>query len=197
VQDGIYFFGGKNAKGELQNKLRYFKPIVIDGKVVHGEFVMLKHTGGTPPTARFGHTMEYLPCNNSILIVGGRNDAMSVTNVTPFLNDLILFLLDQKVWLSVKHAVSSDKLSNIGNHCMSVVTDDESYEKVLIFGGIQNQVVGDTIEDIRSNLSNQAFLVTLSQRREGKSLFKEQSPRMGSNMGGFTNPIKRKSGLDM
>ena len=39
IQDGIYFFGGKNQKGELQNKLRYFKPVVIDGKVVHGEFV--------------------------------------------------------------------------------------------------------------------------------------------------------------
>lgn len=39
IQDGIYFFGGKNAKGELQNKLRYFKPVVIDNKVVHGEFV--------------------------------------------------------------------------------------------------------------------------------------------------------------
>ena len=61
MQDGIYFFGGKNASGELQNKLRYFKPIVIDGKVVHGEFVQLKHTGGIPPTARFGHTMEFMP----------------------------------------------------------------------------------------------------------------------------------------
>jgi len=71
VQDGIYFFGGKNAKGELQNKLRYFKPVVIDGRVVHGEFVQLKMSG-TPPAARFGHTMEFLPCNNAILIAGGK-----------------------------------------------------------------------------------------------------------------------------
>lgn len=78
IQDGIYFFGGKNQKGELQNKLRYFKPVIIDNKVVHGEFVSLK-CGGTPPIARFGHTMCYLPCNNSILIAGGRNDAMFAT----------------------------------------------------------------------------------------------------------------------
>ena len=45
IQDGIYFFGGKNQKGELQNKLRYFKPVVIDGKVVHGEFVSIKTQG--------------------------------------------------------------------------------------------------------------------------------------------------------
>jgi len=107
--EGIYFFGGKNQKGELQNKLRYFKPVVIDGKVVHGEFVTMK-VGGTPPVARFGHTMAYLPCNNSILIAGGRNDAMSVKNMTPFLNDLVLFMLDQKVWLNVKYSVNSDRI---------------------------------------------------------------------------------------
>ena len=42
VQEGIYFFGGRNQKGECQNKLRYFKPVIIDGKVVHGEFTQLK-----------------------------------------------------------------------------------------------------------------------------------------------------------
>ena len=76
MHEGIYFFGGKNQKGELQNKLRYFKPVVIDGKVVHGEFVQLK-SQGQPPVARFGHTMAFLPCNNSILIAGGRNDSLS------------------------------------------------------------------------------------------------------------------------
>ena len=120
---------------------------------------MLKSTGGTPPCPRFGHTMEYLPVNNAILIAGGRNDDMSATNTTPFLNDLTLFLLDQKVWLSVKLSVFSEQLSFIGNHCMSLVCDDESYEKVLIFGGIQNTVESQNIQSI---LSNQAFLVTLN-----------------------------------
>ena len=92
--------------------------------------------------------MEYLPCNNSILVAGGRNDSLSSTNTTPFLNDLILFLLDQKVWLNVKYSVASCKLAFVGNHCMSVVSDDETYEKILIFGGIQNQVTGDSVETI-------------------------------------------------
>ena len=51
--------------------------------------------------------MSYLPCNNSIVIAGGRNDSMSSTNMTPFLNDIVLFLLDQKVWLNVKYSVNS------------------------------------------------------------------------------------------
>ena len=42
---------------------------------------------------------------------------------------------------------------------MSLVCDEESYEKVLIFGGIQNTVES---QNIQSSLSNQAFLVTLN-----------------------------------
>ena len=65
------------------------------------------------------------------------------------MNDLVLFMLDQKVWLNVKYSVNSDQLAYIGNHCMSVVSEDDSYEKVLIFGGITNSI-GSSIEDIKS-----------------------------------------------
>jgi len=41
----------------------------------------------------------------------------------------------------------------MGNHSMSVVSDNESYEKVLIFGGITNSA-GGSVEEIRSSLSN-------------------------------------------
>ena len=126
-----------------------------------------------PPVARFGHTMSYLPCNNSILIAGGRNDSLSSQNLTPFLNDLVLFMLDQKVWLNVKYSVNSDKIEHIGNHSMAVVSDNETYEKVLIFGGISNSI-GSSIEDIKSSLSNKPFLITLNSRSQGKNLFKEQ-----------------------
>lgn len=63
---------------------------------------------------------------------------MCKVNITPLLNDLFLFLLDQKVWLRVKFSYKSDRLGNIGNHCMSVITDNESYEKIIVFGGISN-----------------------------------------------------------
>ena len=97
--------------------------------------------------------------------------------MTPFLNDIVLFLLDQKVWLNVKYSINSDQIDYLGNHCMSVVTDYESYEKVLIFGGISNSV-GDSIEDIKSSLSNKSFLITLNSRQNAKSLFKEiKQPR--------------------
>jgi|Transcript_24891 hypothetical protein len=121
--------------------------------------------------------MSYLPCNNSIIIAGGRNDSLSSTNMTPFLNDLVLFLLDQKVWLNVKYSINSDSIDFLGNHCMSVVSDYENYEKVLIFGGISNSI-GNSIEEIRSSLSNKSFLITLNSRQATKSLFKEiKQPR--------------------
>jgi hypothetical protein len=72
-------------------------------------------------------------------------------------------MLDQKVWLNVKYSVNSERIEYMGNHCMSVVSDNESYEKVLIFGGISNKV-GTSIEDIQSSLSNKAFLITLLSR---------------------------------
>ena len=95
--------------------------------------------------------------------------------MTPFLNDLVLFMLDQKVWLNVKYSINSDRMCPLGNHSMGVVSDGESYEKILIFGGIANQV-GTSIEDITSSLSNKAFLVSLNSRSVTKSLFTKDGP---------------------
>ena len=119
--------------------------------------------------------MCYLPCNSSILIAGGRNDSLSSTNMTPFLNDITMLMLDQKVWLKVKYSVNSERIDYMGNHCMGVVTDNENYEKMLIFGGISNSV-GSSLEEIRSSLSNKSFLITLNSRQQTKSLFKEVKP---------------------
>lgn len=86
--------------------------------------------------------MCYLPANNALLVAGGRNDELCKQNITPLLNDLHLFLLDQKVWLQVKYSYNSDRLDYIGNQCMTVVTDGDQYERVLIFGGISNTIGG-------------------------------------------------------
>ena len=64
-------FGGKNAAGELQGKLRYLKPTLVDGKVVSVDFVKIRQTG-TAPCGRTGHTIGYLPQNQALLVLGGR-----------------------------------------------------------------------------------------------------------------------------
>ncbi len=70
--DGVYFFGGVNFKGELSGKLKYMKAQCSEGKVMSIEFQKLKQQGNTP-AGRTGHQMEYLPVNESLPIVGGRN----------------------------------------------------------------------------------------------------------------------------
>lgn len=42
ILDGMYYFGGKNGKGELQAKLRYLKLHCIEGKVTQAEWQKLK-----------------------------------------------------------------------------------------------------------------------------------------------------------
>ena len=89
---------------------------------------------------------------------------------------MVLFLLDQKVWLNVKYSVASERIDYVGNHCLSVVTDNEAYEKVLLFGGISNQI-GETVAELKSSISNHTFIITVQQRSAGKSFFKPVEPK--------------------
>lgn len=137
VFDGIYFFGGKNNKGELLNKLKYLKPLMSEDKILSVDWQKIKQQG-IPPCARTGHTMSFLPMNLALIIVGGRNDKECGSSSIPFLDDMHLFLLDQKSWLQVKYVPFCNKLCRLGNHSSTVVSDNESYEKLIIFGGITN-----------------------------------------------------------
>ena len=42
VFDGIYFFGGKNNKGEMLNKLKYLKPLMSEDKVLSVDWQKIK-----------------------------------------------------------------------------------------------------------------------------------------------------------
>lgn len=83
--------------------------------------------------------MAYLPNNQSLIVVGGRNDETFKDTGSPFLNDMHLFLLDQKFWINVKYNTYSSRLDFVGNHSMSVITDEET-EKIIVFGGIANKL---------------------------------------------------------
>jgi len=39
----------------------------------------------------------------------------------------------------------------IGNHTMGVITDGDSFEKIIIFGGIQNVIKSDSSTDVKKN----------------------------------------------
>ena len=42
ILDGIYYFGGKNSKGDLLTRLKYLKPTMSDEKVTGVEWVKVK-----------------------------------------------------------------------------------------------------------------------------------------------------------
>lgn len=65
----------------------------MDGKVVSAEWTKIKQAGNAP-CPRIGHSMSYLPLNQSIVVIGGRNDQLCKTKNIPFLDDMHLFLLD-------------------------------------------------------------------------------------------------------
>ena len=107
--------------------------------------------------------MVYLPITLALLLSGGRNDELCAQQTTPFLNDIYLFLLDQKAWLKVKFTSGSDSFEYIGNHMMSCVSDSDSYERVMIFGGITNQVHTSRSgkKEVSSKLNSAAFLLNV------------------------------------
>jgi hypothetical protein len=119
------------------NKLKYLKPTLLDNKVVTLESVKMKITGNSP-APRFGHSMAYLPVNQCLIVIGGRNDELCKSLNIPFLEDMFLFLLDLKCWIQVKYIPKSMHLPRIGNHSMAVISDGETTEKIIIFGGISN-----------------------------------------------------------
>lgn len=86
--------------------------------------------------------MTFLPLNQALVIVGGRNDEICKNLNTPFLDDIHLFLLDQKAWVSVKYTPSSQRLYRLGNHCMATMSDFEKFEKTVVFGGITHSKIG-------------------------------------------------------
>jgi hypothetical protein len=64
-------------------------------------------------------------------------------------------MLDQKVWIRVKYSYNSDKLDFIGNHTVGVMVEGTFYERIIIFGGIQNVVQSLKTEQVpQSKRSN-------------------------------------------
>jgi hypothetical protein len=96
----VYLFGGRDKSGLVKNDLKLIKPYVKNGKVYAVEWPTIQQLG-KPPCPRIGHTMNFLPINNALIVAGGRNDVLCKGLTTPFLDDLHVFLLDQKCWLRV------------------------------------------------------------------------------------------------
>ena len=122
--EGIYIFGGRKENGELCNKMKLMtcKLHLQTNKVTAVDWTKLVITGN-PPCGRIGHTMEYLPLSQALIVAGGRNDEVCKSRSIPYLDDIYLFLLEQKAWIQAVYIPKSHRLKSISNHSMCVYVD--------------------------------------------------------------------------
>lgn len=74
----------------------------------------------------------------------------------PFLDDMHLFMLDQKAWVKVKYIPKSIQLCRISQHSMCALASQDRDQKFVIFGGINNYA-----DKTKANLSNHSFMVEI------------------------------------
>lgn len=91
---------------------------------------------------------------------------MSMINKTPFLNDLWMYSIDSRTWYQIKLTDFSQQLDYLSNHCLAVLTDESTYEKVVIFGGLYNFPKED-VSDVKSCLSNTTIVGVLHKNQQG------------------------------
>ncbi|KAL4466060.1 hypothetical protein ABPG74_004297 [Tetrahymena malaccensis] len=118
-QEGVYFFGGKNTKGEILGDLKILRTDVKPMQWIKPE------TKGVGPKNRYGHTMEFSQEFNFIVIHGGKND----NEPEVYFSDLFLFNVDDFNWIKIQ--VHGRQPYARFNHSSSI------YEsKLVVFGGI-------------------------------------------------------------
>ena len=122
---GIYIFGGK-TKEETSNELW----ILEIGKK---PFSWIKpHTGGTPPSPRYFHSMDFYEKANYLIVHGGRNDDLSASSA---LNDTFILDLESMEWFEVKlySNIKDFKVISRYGHKSTIFSN-----KLIIFGGMNN-----------------------------------------------------------
>lgn len=137
-------------------KMNYLKCKLIDDRISSAEWFKISKIQGEPPCGRTGHGMLYLPSCSAIVIVGGRNDLECKSMNIPFLDDMHLFMLDQKAWVKLKYIPKSMHLCRISQHSMCALTSPDRDQRFVIFGGINNYKDGN-----KASLSNHAFVVEI------------------------------------
>ena len=125
-EKGWYIFGGRTNKNKLSNDLYL---ATIGQKPI--EFV-LKETNGKKPSPRYDATLNYYEKGNSLILFGGRNDAISDVYTSNDLYILDLFSFD---WISIRLYNTNPwmKVVKRSGHC-SILYDD----KLFVFDGMNS-----------------------------------------------------------
>lgn len=155
-EEGIYVFGGMDNHQQISNRLRVLKMGCYPLKWIEPE------TKGTPPMARYLHTMNFYQDLNIIIIYGGRNDQA----LEPVLSDVCVLNVFNLCWSKVS-------LFGLGqvpkcSHCATIVGS-----KLVVFGGY-------TLQEYSSS---EVFVLELNQEN-----VKSLNDKNKFNLGGVKEP---------
>ena len=121
--EGIYIFGGKDGKGRARNDLYIVK--TENTKKYHFEC----HVPiGKGPAARYGHAMIYFQPKQSLVIYGGRNDALWEEYHTCCFSDIWMLNVTYLSWCKVQ----ADNFKT-PRYCMSYFMDGILFILFLLY----------------------------------------------------------------
>ena len=85
---------------------------------------------GKPPTARYGHSMNYYPDRNIIVVFGGRNDDNFYEYGQSYMNDVWILYLERLTWCRWNAKCNYVPVSRY-SHCGEVTG-----HTLMLFGGL-------------------------------------------------------------
>ena len=119
----MYLFGGRDEKGP-KNDLY----VLLIGKT-NLKWVV-PNISGKPPSPRYGHSMNYYPDQNIMVIFGGRNDENFSKYGESCLNDVWLLYLEKFIWCKWDPPCGFIPIARY-THCSELCG-----HSIMIFGGL-------------------------------------------------------------
>ena len=154
---GIFIFGGIDSNQQPCNQLYRIVPGTRPLKSG------ILETVGTPPCARFLHTMAYSSASNNIIIFGGRVDTRQNKEYTCF-NDVFVLFVDSLIWASCK--VNGNIPSPRSGHSAAMMGTE-----FYVFGGVSNTAYcSSELYKLETNQNLVFDLIKSDERKNKKNL---------------------------
>lgn len=150
MEEGIYAFGGKDQEGKILNTLKF---LPVSSKRPQWRYPVVK---GTPPQARYNHSVLFYEPLGILVVYGGKNDTLYGTSQEVCLNDIRIFNIEQMAWSPVS---SYGNVPEVGRYLHGAATFGT---KMFIFGGVGSQhFVDDEVKCVELNQAEANKLVKI------------------------------------
>jgi len=170
VEEGLYVFGGKDQEGKILSSLKY---LALNGKDGQWKYPSIK---GTPPAARYSHSMVFYQTLQLLLIYGGKNETLYEKNKELSLNDIKILNLETMTW-GISCSVGVVPKIGRSHHATAMYKTS-----LLIFGGVTFSEYASP--DMKKVEINQMAVKTLINERteteESEEILTKQTSKSSS-----------------